>query len=144
MIFRIMAIVAGLGLALGPVLGGVLLSQFWWGAVFLVTGPIVVVALVVGWWAIPESRDPAASRFDPLGVVLSVLSVSALVWATIQAPSQGWGSAATLRLLQSFEKGKIVFGSEKNGSAVVPAIDRGGIIGVHHFSMAGQAKNELL
>ena len=89
--------IGGLGLALGPVLGGVLLSQFWWGSVFLVNVPIVVVALAVGWWAIPESRNPEASRFDPLGVVLSVLSVSALVWATIEAPTDGWGSVATLR-----------------------------------------------
>jgi EmrB/QacA subfamily drug resistance transporter len=89
--------VAGLGLALGPVVGGVLLSRFWWGSVFLVNVPIVVVVLVVAWWALPESRNPAASRFDPLGVVLSVLAVSALVWATIQAPTEGWRSAATLR-----------------------------------------------
>jgi EmrB/QacA subfamily drug resistance transporter len=89
--------VAGLGLALGPVVGGVLLSRFWWGSVFLVNVPIVAVVLVVAWWALPESRNPEASRFDPVGVVLSVLGVSALVWATIQAPTQGWGSAATLR-----------------------------------------------
>jgi EmrB/QacA subfamily drug resistance transporter len=88
--------VGGLGVALGPIVGGVLLSQFWWGSVFLVNVPIVVIAVAGGWWAIPESRNPDASRFDPLGVVLSVVSVSAIVWATIQAPSQGWLSAATL------------------------------------------------
>jgi EmrB/QacA subfamily drug resistance transporter len=88
--------VGGLGVALGPIVGGLLLSQFWWGSVFLVNVPIVVVAVVVGWWVIPESRNPEASRFDPLGVVLSVVSVSAIVWATIQAPSQGWLSVATI------------------------------------------------
>ena len=89
--------VAGLGLALGPVVGGVLLSRFWWGSVFLVNVPIVAVVLVVSWWALPESRNPSASRVDPLGVVLSVLAVSALVWATVQAPTVGWESATTLR-----------------------------------------------
>ncbi len=88
---------AGLGLALGPVLGGLLLSRFWWGSVFLVNVPIVAVVLVISWWAVPESRNPGAAQFDPLGVVLSVVGVSALVWATIQAPTEGWGSATTLR-----------------------------------------------
>jgi predicted MFS family arabinose efflux permease len=86
----------GVGIALGPVLGGLLLSRFWWGSVFLVNVPVVAVALALGWWAIPESRNPAAARFDPLGVVLSVLSVTGLVWATIEAPSHGWASANTL------------------------------------------------
>jgi EmrB/QacA subfamily drug resistance transporter len=88
--------IAGLGFALGPVLGGVLLSQFWWGSVFLINVPVAVVAVIVGWWTIPESRDPDAARFDPVGVVLSVVSVSALVWATIEAPIHGWGSARTV------------------------------------------------
>jgi EmrB/QacA subfamily drug resistance transporter len=90
------ASIGGLGLALGPVLGGVLLSQFWWGSIFLVNVPIALIALLVGWWAMPESRNPETSRFDPLGVVLSVLGVSTLVWAAIQAPTRGWGSIATL------------------------------------------------
>ena len=81
----------------GPVLGGLLLSRFWWGSVFLVNVPIVVVVLAISWWAVPESRNPGASQFDPLGVVLSVVGVSALVWATIQAPTEGWSSATTLR-----------------------------------------------
>jgi EmrB/QacA subfamily drug resistance transporter len=88
--------VVGLGLALGPVLGGVLLSQFWWGSVFFVNVPIVAVALAVSWWAVPESRNPDLASFDPLGVLLSILGVSALVWATIEAPSHGWGSTTTL------------------------------------------------
>jgi EmrB/QacA subfamily drug resistance transporter len=88
---------AGLGIALGPVLGGLLLSRFWWGSVFLLNVPIVIVVLAISWWAVPESRNPGASQFDPLGVVLSVVGVSALVWATIQAPTEGWGSATTLR-----------------------------------------------
>jgi EmrB/QacA subfamily drug resistance transporter len=88
---------AGLGLAIGPVVGGLLLSRFWWGSVFLVNVPIVAVVLVIAIFSLPESRNPEASQFDPLGVVLSVVGVSALVWATIQAPSEGWGSATTLR-----------------------------------------------
>jgi EmrB/QacA subfamily drug resistance transporter len=89
--------VGGLGFALGPVLGGVLLSQFWWGSVFFVNVPVVVVTLLVSWIVVPESRNPSGTRFDVLGVVLSVVSVSALVWATIEAPTHGWGSATTLR-----------------------------------------------
>ena len=88
---------AGLGIALGPVVGGLLLSQFWWGSVFLVNVPLVGIALAIALWAVPESRNPEVSKFDPLGIVLSVLAVSALVWATIQAPTDGWASTTTLR-----------------------------------------------
>jgi MFS family permease len=88
--------VSGLGIAIGPVVGGALLDRFWWGSVFLVNVPIVLGALAVGWWVIPESRNPQMPRFDPVGVVLSVLGASGLVWATIQAPARGWGSGMTL------------------------------------------------
>jgi EmrB/QacA subfamily drug resistance transporter len=90
------SVVAGFALGVGPIAGGVLLAGWWWGSVFLVNVPIAVVALVLGYWLVPESKNPHPSRVDPLGVVLSIVSVSALTWATIEAPSKGWGSTATL------------------------------------------------
>ena len=92
----IWAAVSGLSVAVGPVTGGWLLEHFWWGSVFLVNIPIVLFALAAGWFLIPDSRDPHASRLDPLGLTLSIVGVATLVWAVIEAPSTGWTSPTIL------------------------------------------------
>jgi EmrB/QacA subfamily drug resistance transporter len=84
--------VAAVGIGLGPVIGGLLLEHFWWGSVFLVNVPVVCVALVLGFFFIPDSRDPSTPRLDPLGSVLSIAGLSALLWAVIEGPSHGWSS----------------------------------------------------
>ncbi len=86
----------GMGFALGPFIGGVLLSRFWWGSVFLVNVVIAFLTLAVGWRVIPESRNTTRSRFDPMGVILSTLGTSALVYAVIHAPNVGWTAPVTL------------------------------------------------
>jgi MFS family permease len=55
--------VGGLGIILGPVIGGWLLEHFWWGSVFLVNLPVVALAMLAGWPLVPESRDPNATRW---------------------------------------------------------------------------------
>ncbi|HTX68765.1 MAG TPA: MFS transporter, partial [Thermoleophilia bacterium] len=82
--------VSGLGIALGPVLGGLLLDHFWWGSIFLVNLPIVIVAVIAGRLLIPESKDPAAPPIDVAGFVLSIAGLGSLIYAIIQAPSSGW------------------------------------------------------
>jgi EmrB/QacA subfamily drug resistance transporter len=84
------AAVAGGGGALGPVIGGFLLQHFWWGSVFLINVPVAIGALVAGRYLLPTSRDPAAPRLDPIGALLSVAGLVALLWAIIEAPAQGW------------------------------------------------------
>ncbi|WP_246450332.1 MFS transporter [Allostreptomyces psammosilenae] len=79
----------GVALALGPVAGGVLLERFWWGSVFLVSLPVVAVALVAVAVVVPESRDPAAGRLDLGGAVLSALGLAALVYGVIEAGRLG-------------------------------------------------------
>ena len=76
--------------------GGLLLRHFSWSAVFYVNVPIVIIALAAGMFLLPESRDPKAGRFDPLGALLSVSGVGLLVWTVIEAPAHGWASAATV------------------------------------------------
>jgi EmrB/QacA subfamily drug resistance transporter len=88
--------VSGLAVAIGPVSGGLLLRHFAWSSVFYVNVPIVIIALAAGWRLLPESRDPRAGRFDPLGAALSMAGIGLLVWTIIEAPRHGWGSAATL------------------------------------------------
>jgi len=88
--------VMGVGIGIGPLVGGWLLTHFWWGSVFLVNVPIVTVAIVAGRLIIPESRDPAAPPLDPVGLVLSVVGLVSLVYAIIEAPSRGWTSPLIL------------------------------------------------
>jgi EmrB/QacA subfamily drug resistance transporter len=73
----------GLAIALGPITGGLLLDHFWWGSVFLVNVPIVVVAVLAMLLLVPESRDPRPGRTDPLGVLLSVAGLVLLVYGII-------------------------------------------------------------
>ena len=82
--------VAGLGIGLGPVTGGLLLEHFWWGSVFLVNVPIVGLALAAGIFLVPESRDPNPQSLDILGAVLSISAITALVYSIIEAPVRGW------------------------------------------------------
>jgi EmrB/QacA subfamily drug resistance transporter len=87
--------VAGLG-ALGPITGGLLLKYFWWGSVFLVNIPIVIGGLVAGYFLLPESKDPAAPKLDPIGALLSIVALVSILWGVIEAPTNGWTAASTL------------------------------------------------
>ncbi|MDN5751641.1 MAG: MFS transporter, partial [Pseudonocardia sp.] len=69
------------GAALGPIVGGVLLEHFWWGSVFLVNVPVMVVLLVLGALVLPESRQERPGRLDPFGVLLSLLAMGPTVLA---------------------------------------------------------------
>ncbi|KOT86377.1 multidrug MFS transporter [Streptomyces rimosus subsp. pseudoverticillatus] len=74
----------GLAIAIGPIAGGLLLDHFWWGSVFLVNVPIVLVALVVMIVLVPDSKDPRPGKLDPLGVLLSVVGLVLLVYGIIK------------------------------------------------------------
>jgi len=88
--------VAGLGGALGPLTGGFLVEHFYWGSVFLVNIPIVIAGVLAGFFLIPTSKDPTAPRLDPIGAALSIVGLAVLLFAIIEAPGKGWGSAHTL------------------------------------------------
>ena len=82
----------GVGIALGPLAGGLLLSRFAWGSVFLVNVPLLIAGVVAAWRLVPESRNLAADRPDPVGAVLSIVGMGLLLWAIIEAPTRGWTS----------------------------------------------------
>jgi EmrB/QacA subfamily drug resistance transporter len=88
--------ISGLGIVLGPLAGGALLEAFDWSAVFWLNVPIAAVAIVAGLKLVPESRDPAARRTDVPGAVLSMVGLTAIVWAIIEAPVKGWTDAGVL------------------------------------------------
>ncbi|WP_087928370.1 MFS transporter [Streptomyces albireticuli] len=74
----------GLAIAIGPITGGVLLDHFWWGSVFLVNVPIVIIGLIAMVLLVPDSKDPNPGRLDPLGVLLSVAGLVLLVYGIIK------------------------------------------------------------
>jgi EmrB/QacA subfamily drug resistance transporter len=84
------AAVAGLGIIIGPVLGGWLLEHFWWGSIFLTNVLIAAVAIIAGFFLVPESKDPDATPLDPVGAILSIAHLGTLVYAIIEAPKRGW------------------------------------------------------
>jgi EmrB/QacA subfamily drug resistance transporter len=88
--------VAGVGIVLGPTLGGALLSHFAWGSVFLVNIPLVAIALVGVSKVVPESRAAGVRRLDLVGTLLAAAGLVALVDAVIEAPARGWTGASTL------------------------------------------------
>jgi EmrB/QacA subfamily drug resistance transporter len=83
------AAMAGVGGAVGPVVGGWLLERFWYGSVFLINVPVVAIALLAIAALVPTSRDPQQSRLDPIGAVLSILGMASLVYAIIEG-GDGW------------------------------------------------------
>ncbi|MFJ7985544.1 MULTISPECIES: MFS transporter [unclassified Streptomyces] len=74
----------GLAIAIGPITGGILLEHFWWGSIFLVNVPVVLLALALMIWLVPDSRDPRPGRIDLPGVLLSVVGLVLLVYGIIR------------------------------------------------------------
>jgi len=91
--------VSGLGVAIGPLLGGFLVEHFGWHEIFTVNLPIVAVALIAGAILLPTSKDPSAPKLDLPGAVLSIAGLSSLVYALIEAPGEGWSDPKILGAL---------------------------------------------
>ena len=93
--------VSGAGAAIGPLASGYLLEHFFWGSVFLVNVPMILLALVLGAFLVPKSRDPEQTPLDLPGALLSIVGLGALVYSIIEGPTHGWlsgTSAATFGL----------------------------------------------
>ncbi|MGK8503149.1 MFS transporter [Nocardia asiatica] len=88
--------VAGVAIAIGPVLGGWLLEHFSWGSIFWINVPAGLVAVVLVIVLVPSSSDPDVGSFDAVGVVLSIAGVVVLVYSVIEAPHRGWSSPLTV------------------------------------------------
>ncbi|MEV8630453.1 MFS transporter [Streptosporangium sp. NPDC051023] len=74
----------GIAVAIGPITGGLLIEHFWWGSVFLINLPIVLVSMVLIAFIVPESRDPRPSKLDPVGVLLSIVGLVAITYGIIR------------------------------------------------------------
>ncbi|MBA3348220.1 MAG: MFS transporter [Actinobacteria bacterium] len=88
--------VFGVSMALGPVVGGTLVSSVGWRSIFLINIPVGLAAIGLTLRFIPESRAPRPRRFDPVGQALMTVMLAAVTYAVIQAPNQGWSSPETV------------------------------------------------
>jgi EmrB/QacA subfamily drug resistance transporter len=85
-----------LSLPIGPILGGWMLSHFWWGWVFLINAPVAAIGVVALLTLVPESRAADRPGFDGVGIVLSIAGLVALTYGLIEAGEQGWSNATAL------------------------------------------------
>ena len=82
---------SGMAIALGPIAGGALIKYFWWGSVFLVNVPFVIVGAIAIFFLVPESKDPRPQKVDPSGVLLSIVALVLLVYGIIEGGnSNNW------------------------------------------------------
>jgi len=81
---------------IGPILGGWLLTHYWWGSVFLINVPVIVLALLAVAVLMPESRSLRTPGLDPVGILASGLGLAALTYGAIDAGQHGWGDARAL------------------------------------------------
>jgi DHA2 family multidrug resistance protein-like MFS transporter len=81
----------GLGVAIGPILGGTLLENYWWGSVFLINVPVVAIGLIAVAMLVPESKNRQPGRIDVVGVLLSVIGLVGLSYGIIDGGEHGFG-----------------------------------------------------
>jgi EmrB/QacA subfamily drug resistance transporter len=90
--------VMGLSLALGPVIGGLLVSSVGWRAIFWLNIPVGIAAILLTRFFVPESRASRGRRFDPPGQALVIVMLATLTYALIEGPQRGWASALIVSL----------------------------------------------
>jgi EmrB/QacA subfamily drug resistance transporter len=114
---KAVAAIAGstmLSFPIGPIVGGYLLNHFWWGSVFLINVPIVVLALIAVALLMPESRSAQRPSIDLSGLVVSTAGLVALTYGFIKAGQDGWSDATALALIAA---GAVVL-------ALLPVVER--------------------
>lgn len=111
------------GIAIGPLVGGALLEHFWWGSVFLINLPVVVLLLTFGAWLLPESRNPQPAPFDLISSLLSLLAIVPFVFVIKQLAGGDFGPV-TIGAFVAGVVGLVLFVSRQRRSED-PMIDVG-------------------
>jgi DHA2 family multidrug resistance protein-like MFS transporter len=109
------------GAVIGPLVGGILIQHFWWGAPFLVAVPVMVLLLLTGPFLLPEYRDPHAGRPDIPSAVLSVLAIVAVIYGLKQTAQSGFDAAAAASTVVGLVLGVLFVGRQL--SLADPLID---------------------
>ncbi|EIM73560.1 major facilitator superfamily permease [Nitratireductor aquibiodomus RA22] len=110
-----------LGMALGPLVGGILLSHYWWGSAFLVALPVVAIVLIAGPWLLPEYRAPASGRFDLPSVALSLATILPVAYFVKESAKTGLTPVAVLALMTGVICGAIFVRRQRSLSS--PLLD---------------------
>ena len=100
------------GAAIGPLVGGALLAHFWWGSVFLVAVPVMLLLLALGPRLLPEYRDPGAGRLDLLSAALSLVAVLAVIYGIKQLAQDGAGWGPSMAILAGLALGAVFIGRQ--------------------------------
>ena len=87
---------SGVGVAAGPIVGGLLLKHFSWSSVFWVNLPIGATALIAGAFVLPRSREDRVQRLDPIGSFLSIAGLTAFLYGVIEVPAKGWSNLSVI------------------------------------------------
>jgi DHA2 family multidrug resistance protein-like MFS transporter len=95
------------GAAIGPLAGGVLLERFWWGSVFLLAVPVMLLLLALGPRLLPEYRDPDAGRLDLASAAMSLVAVLLVIWGLKQFAQDGLGLPPALSILGGLAVGVV-------------------------------------
>src|SRR5215813_4209160 len=129
----LMASATFISFPIGPIVGGYLLDHFWWGSVFLINVPVVVLALIAVAVLLPESRSAERPRIDAVGVILSSAGLAALTFGFIKAGQDGWSDSiaagvAVLAILVAWERwltgrNRAGNGGSLRGGAIRPLIE---------------------
>ena len=98
--------VVGLSMAFGPIAGGLLVETVGWRSIFWVNVPVGIAAIALTALFVPESRAPGPRKLDPVGQVLVIILLAALVYGLIEGPGSGWTSA---KILSSFSAAALAF-----------------------------------
>ena len=109
------------GAAIGPLVGGLLLEQFWWGSVFLLAVPVMALLLVVGPRLLPEFRDPEAGRLDLVSAAASLVAVLAVIYGLKQLAQDGAGWMPALAIVGGLAVGTAFV--RREGRLADPLID---------------------